>query len=204
MEKVSLTAQLRDVGKGFARRSRVEQRIPAVVYGKTIESKAISISAGDLDLIARKHNKLNVLVDLSVEGFDSGLALIRDYQADPFQREIRHLDFQAVSPEDKLEVEVPVVLEGLSKGVKNDGGIVEQLRRTLHIRALPDKIPNEIVVNISDLGVHESIHADDLTLSDGVEFPHNDNFTIVSIVSAVKQPDSSDEEADDAADVAKA
>jgi len=86
---------------------------------------------------------MNVLIDLSVAGGDSGLALIRDFQADPFKRDFTHVDFQAISLTEKLEVEVPVMLTGLSIGVK-EGGVVEQLRRTLHVRSLPESIPEKL------------------------------------------------------------
>ncbi|MFH0799644.1 MAG: 50S ribosomal protein L25 [Pseudomonadota bacterium] len=186
MERVTLVAEKRIAGKGPAHRMRVTGRIPAVLYGRTVEALPISVDRRALEKAVKTKAGMNVLVDLSVAGGDSGLALIRDFQADPFKRDFTHIDFQAISLTEKLEVEVPVVLTGLSIGVK-EGGVVEQLRRTLHIRSLPESIPERIEVDVTELKIGDSIHSNTISLPSGVELSSALNYTIVTIVPPAKE-----------------
>ena len=185
MKRVSLTAKTRESGKGMAHRLRTEGRIPAVLYGRAVKPVAISVDGRELLDAVKTEAGMNVLINLKIPGVDSGIALIRDYQADPFRREFTHVDFQAISLKEKLEVEVPIKLVGEAPGVE-EGGVVEQARRSLLIRALPDKIPTEIVVDISGFNIGDGIHADEVVLPEDVEFPHRSNFPIVAIVPPPK------------------
>ena len=184
MERISLVAEGRSKGKGIARRLRVAGKIPGVLYGKKIDP--VSISVDERELVKATKKTMNILIDLTVEDGDSGLALIRDYQADPFKRQFKHVDFQAITLDEKLDIEVPINLVGISAGVKEDGGVVEQSRRTLQISAFPDKIPSAIEIDISELNIGDSIHANEITLPEGVEFPHRTDFTLVAIVPPAK------------------
>lgn len=186
MERASLTIEPRNAGKGVSRRLRVVGRVPAVLYGKTVKPQNVSVDRRELEKIVKTKSGMNVIIDLKVSGGDSGLALIRDYQADQFKRDFTHVDFQAISLTDKLDIEVPVLLVGESIGVK-EGGVVEQLRRTVYIRALPTTIPDKIDVDITELKIGDSIHADELKLPEGVEFPHALNYAIVAIVPPAKE-----------------
>lgn len=186
MERVALSAETREMGKGAAKRMRATGRIPAILYGRRVGATAISVDGRDLEKAVKTKAGMNVLIDLQVGGGDSGLALIRDFQADPFRREFLHVDFQAISLTEKIEIEVPVVLTGESPGVK-EGGVVEQLRRTIELRCLPQKIPEKIEADISNLKIGNSIHANELVLPEGVEFPRAPNYTIVTIVPPAKE-----------------
>jgi large subunit ribosomal protein L25 len=185
MEKVSLTVETREIGKGPAKRARLEGKVPAVLYGRSINPISVLADRREVEDMVKGKSGMNVMIDLKVKGGDSGLALIRDYQADPFRREFTHIDFQAIKETDHIEVEVPVQINGESIGVK-EGGILEIHRRTLLIRALPKKIPDNIPIRVDDLKVGDSIHADDITLPEGVEYPHKVNYTVVSIVTPTK------------------
>lgn len=186
MERVALTAEIREPGKGGARQARMADKVPAILYGKSVKPLPILIGRRSLEDAVKTKAGMNVIVDLTVTGGDSGLALIRDYQADPFKRNFTHVDFQAITLKDKLEVEVPVVLVGAAVGVK-EGGVVEQLRRTIHVRALPTAIPEKIDVDITELKIGDSIHAEQMTLPEGVEFSSSTNYTIVAIVPPAKE-----------------
>lgn len=186
MERVTLTAALREPGKGKAHRARTAGKVPGVLYGKSVQPMSISVDALALEAAVKTRAGMNVLIDLAVAGGDSGLALIRDYQADPFKRRFTHVDFQAITLQDKLDVEIPVVLTGTAVGVK-EGGVVEQLRRTIHIRALPTAIPDKIEIDITDLRIGDSLHSEDVALPQGVEFPRALNYTIVAIVPPAKE-----------------
>ena len=117
MERVTMTVEQRELGKGPAHRMRVAGRVPGILYGRTVKPIAISADRRELERAVKTKAGMNVIIDLKVAGGDSGLALIRDYQADVFKRDFTHIDFQAISLQDKLEVEVPVVLDvGLLDG----------------------------------------------------------------------------------------
>lgn len=186
MERIALTVEKREVGKGVSKKYRVAQKIPAVLYGRAVEPIAVAVDRKAMQNALKTKAGMNVILDLSVAGGDSGLALVRDYQADPIKRDITHVDFQAIRMTDKLEVEVPIVLLGSPLGVK-EGGIVEQARRTLHVRALPTNIPDKFEIDISGLNIGDNVHADDIKLPDGVEFRHTANFTLVSVVPPAKE-----------------
>ncbi|PIR26795.1 MAG: 50S ribosomal protein L25 [Deltaproteobacteria bacterium CG_4_10_14_0_2_um_filter_43_8] len=194
MQRIPLTAKTREVGKGFARRARIAGSIPAVLYGALEAPVSIEIEANSFKAVEKADRNLNVLVDLKVDGGKEVLALVRDYQADPIKRNITHLDFQAISLDKKIDIEVRVELVGEAPGVK-EGGILEQFRRTLHVKALPHKIPQSIQVDMSALQLGENIHLEDLTFPEGVEAPHQTNFTLVALLA----PKAEEEEAPAAA-----
>jgi large subunit ribosomal protein L25 len=185
MERFELVAETRGNGKGVARKLRAAGKVPAVLYGTSVEPKSLAVSSYEFEKIARKAHGSMMLVDLDVAG-EKSIALVRDYQADPFRREIQHIDFQAVGMTDKIEVEVPVKLEGSPVGVK-EGGILEQLRRTLGVRCVVSAIPSHIAVDVTELNIGDNIHADDLALPEGVEFPHAANYTVAAVVPPTKE-----------------
>ena len=185
MKRVALTAETRATGKGVSKRFRFDGQIPAVLYGKSVEPISIVVNRKEVEAAVKGSQGTNILIDLSIKGGDSGLARIRDYQADPFKRDFLHLDFQAISINDKIEVEVPIEITGKSIGVK-EGGVLEQMRRTLLVKALPDRIPASIALDITELAIGDSVHADEIKLPEGVEYPHKMNYAIVAVVPPTK------------------
>lgn len=186
MERISLTAEKREVGKSISKKLRAAGKIPAVLYGRGAETLAICVDMQEMEKITKTKAGMNVLIDLAIKGGGTGIARIRDYQADPFKRLFTHVDFQTISLTEKLEVEVPVVLVGEAKGVK-DGGVLEQPRRKIVLQALPGAIPDKIELDIAELKIGDSIHADEIKLPDGVDFPHETNFSIVAVVPPAKE-----------------
>jgi len=186
MERVSLTAVKREPNKGQVHKMRREGLVPGVLYGKTVKPLPISIDRRELENATKTSAGMNVMIDLTVEGGDSGLAFIRDYQADPFRRDFVHVDFQAIRLDEPIEIEVPIVIMGESHGVK-EGGVLVQQRHTLHIKAKPNDIPDKITIDITELGINDSIHADEIALPSGVEFPHTSNYSVVAVVPPQKE-----------------
>ncbi|HPW44755.1 MAG TPA: 50S ribosomal protein L25 [bacterium] len=185
MKRVALTAETREAGKGVSKKLRSDGQIPAVLYGRSIEPVSIVVNRKEVEAAVKGSQGTNILIDLSIKGGESGLARIRDYQADPFKREFLHLDFQAISITDKIEVEVPIEITGKSVGVK-EGGVLEQMRRTLLVKALPDRIPASIALDITDLNIGDSVHADEIKLPEGVEYPSKMNYAVVAVVPPTK------------------
>lgn len=168
MERVSITAYPREAtGKGPARSLRRRGEIPAVIY-RAGKSESIRIPAGEFIKLLRKTRGENILINLQ---FSDGnrLAVIKDYQFDPVTGELLHTDFQEVLLTETVRVSVKVLTKGVPKGVKEQGGILQHVLRELEIEAVPDKIPGHIEVDVSNLGVGQSIHVSDLKLEEGVK-----------------------------------
>ncbi len=194
MIQIDLDAQIRtDKGKGVARKLRKAGRIPAVLYGPKTDPMALSINAHEFNKIMIKAAGEQVIFTLKMDG-DERLALIKELQRHPVNDSVRHIDFYAVSVEDKVEVEVPIKLVGKAKGVELGGGVLEMIQRTVAIKCLPLAIPNEIEVNISDLDVGDALHVENLTPPEGVEFAELPDTTLVTVVGGTVEPEEAAEE----------
>src|SRR2546421_5814900 len=128
------------LGKAGARKTRAAGRIPGVLYGHGETPIPVEIGAREFQLALAKHRGGNPIVNLTVAGGEY-TALIRDVQYDPLTHGVLHLDFQHISLTETIEVEVTVQLDGVPLGVKDAGGILEQVLRTVTVRCLPTAIP---------------------------------------------------------------
>lgn len=187
MERTTLTATTRGIGKGHARRARVAGAVPAVLYGKGRDPQVLLLDAKLVSKALQTSAGMNVLVDLAVDGQPAVVSRFKEVQKDPIRRALKHLDFQAIDLTQKIIVEIPIHFVGKAEGVKNEGGILEVSRRSIEVRCLPTAIPGFLEVDISPLRIGENFHANDLTLPDGVEFPHTDNFSVVQVVAPQKE-----------------
>jgi large subunit ribosomal protein L25 len=123
------------------------------------------VGARDFQIALATSQGRNPIVNLSVSGTDY-TALIRDVQYDPINHDILHLDFQHISLTEKIEVEVAIHLVGLPVGVKDAGGILEQILRTVEVRCLPTAIPSALDIDVTHLGIGDSVHVRDLKIQD--------------------------------------
>lgn len=181
MSVISLTAQRRtDLGKGGARKARAAGEIPGILYGHGETPIPVSIGAREFQLAMLKHKGGNPLVSLAVEGAEH-TALVRDAQYDPLTRRLIHLDFQLVSLTETIEVEVAIHLAGLPVGVKDGGGILEHITRTVEVRCLPTAIPPSIDVDVAALNIGDSVHVRDLKVAD-LQILTDPDATIATVV----------------------
>jgi len=183
MASVQLNATPRsDVGKGVARSLRREGKVPAVIYGHAREPQPLAIDQRELDRLLSHIAAESTVIELS---FDGGTArtLIREIQRHPFKPQILHVDFQELVAGEKVTVDVPIVLLGVPEGVRAEGGILDQTMRELTIHVDPSNIPNHIDVDVSALGIGDSVHVSDLSLPEGVEVLDDEDSTIC-VVSA--------------------
>jgi len=197
-EQVTLATRPRaGSGKGEARALRREGRVPAIAYGVGIDPTPVSVDA--LDLYHALHTVAgdNAVLRLAVEG-DTHLALAREIQRHPVRREVLHVDFLAVSRTQKVQSVVPVVLEGEAPGVAA-GGVAEQATFTLNIESTPLEVPDQLVLDVSDLGVGEVRRASDVRLPAGVDLLDDPDTPLVTIVvPALDVPDTESEQERDA------
>lgn len=169
-------------GKGAARRLRRSGLIPGVVYGKGKEPAAISVNADNLKKALKTAHGLNTVLTLKIEGAGQRLALLKDWDTEVTTAKLTHADFVEISLDKPVRVEVPVHIEGKAKGV-TDGGILEVIRHVLVVDALPANIPTHIGVDVTELGVGNSIHVSDLKFATGVKHASPHNYAIVSVVA---------------------
>jgi large subunit ribosomal protein L25 len=183
MSEVTLkVAPGREPGSRASGRLRVVGQVPAVVYGHGITPLAVSVDWRELRSALTTDAGSNALINLEV-GSDKHLAVVRDMQRHPIRRDVLHIDFQVVSRDEVISMDVPVVLTGENETIdKTDGATVEQQLHTLTIKSKPGSIPNEIAVDISGLEVGSTIRVSDITLPDGVETDVDPDETVVSVM----------------------
>ena len=154
-------------GKGAARAGRRSGRIPGVLYGHDEESVTVSVDALELNRLIQSISVENTIVNLEVKGEKEPLkVLIREVQRHPYRDDVLHIDFFHIAMDEKIHVEVPVVLVGVPIGVKDKGGVVDHQLREIETYCLPADIPEKIEIVISELDIGNSIHVGDLELPD--------------------------------------
>ncbi len=166
--EITLTAETnREIGSRPSGRLRSSGQVPGVVYGLGHENVTVSVNWPELRRALTTEAGLNALITLEVDG-TRDLTIVKELQRDPVRREVLHVDFLRVDPDEQVEVEVPLVLVGESKEVEQAKGIVEQQLVTLTIKALPTEIPNDLTIDITNLTVGGVITVEDVELPSGV------------------------------------
>lgn len=157
-------------GKGAARKLRQSGRVPAVLYGRDMETVHLSLDAMEAEHLFSTISVENTIVQLKVEGERRAFeTLVREIQAHPVRNSLVHVDFFRIQKGVAVDVEVPVHLTGVPVGVKQHGGVLEQIIHEVPVRCLPDKIPESFEVDVSALEIDDALHVSDLTVEEGVE-----------------------------------
>ncbi len=192
MQQVELEVSLRaDRGKGAAQRIRQGGRIPGVLYGRGMETYALTLDPEDLKKILTSGARENTLIGLKINGAGSEkigqkVVMLKDLQIHPVRRSYLHADFYAVSMDVKIEVEVPVRLTGKAEGVKT-GGLLQQPQREVKVRCLPSDIPEFIEVDVSALKIGDSLHVQDIPQSATCEIVAETNYTVASVIPPISE-----------------
>ena len=183
MEEILIKAEARaGKGKSVAKKIRRQGGIPAVLYGKDIESIPITISLKDWEKL-RKRLKRNAILKMELPGsVDTGTrpVMVKNIQRAVIGDSINHIDFLQVSMERKVEVEIPIYLTGDAKGLVN-GGIIEQHLRTVMAECLPSQIPEKVDIDITDLDIGDSVHVHEISI-EGVKLLENPGVAVVTII----------------------
>ena len=174
-------------GKGYTRKLRATGRIPGVCYSSTMEATPIQLDAAELDRKLRKSAAgMNTLFDLQGGGLDGKTVLVKELQRDPVRGELLHADLFAIDVRKTVEVAVPVHVVGTAVGVRLEGGILDFPLREIEVSCLPRSIPEEFTLDVSELGLGDSLHVRDVPLPDGVELLSDPDLTLVSVVAPTK------------------
>ncbi|HVM31479.1 MAG TPA: 50S ribosomal protein L25 [Candidatus Limnocylindrales bacterium] len=168
MTRPKLSAQPRSVQGKSVKHLRGDGVLPAVVYGRGVESTMIQVDSRELDLIRRRSGR-NALVDLSVDGGKPTPVLLHHIQEHPVTRRPLHVDFLAVAMTEEMTVDVPVSAVGTAEAVDRMGGILLLARETVQVRTLPDNLPSFLELDITPLDSFEAVlRVGDLRVPDGV------------------------------------
>ncbi|MCP4745218.1 MAG: 50S ribosomal protein L25 [Desulfobacteraceae bacterium] len=195
MNTIELKAKTRTTkGNGPARRLRREGHLPAVLYGPKTEPNLLSISIRDLEMLIKNGNLGRCILNLDIDdGKRVTYAMVKELQTHPLTRSFIHIDLYEIDMKRKIRVNIPVTTVGKSAGVEM-GGMLEIIRRELEVLCLPSSIPNDIVIDITDIGIGGSVHVEDIQLEGDVEIFHDVNFTVVAVTSAKKEKEEEEEE----------
>lgn len=168
-------------GKGGSRKVRNDGLVPAVVYGKGMDTLNLRVTPKSLGKAIATEAGWNTLITLKGEGpFDGKVVILKDMHVHPIRRDIMHVDFHAIDLKAKVSVMVPVHTVGKAAGEKM-GGSLQIIRHELEVVCLPSDIPAAIEIDVNALQVGDVVHIEDVQLPSGVEVPHEVNFTVMTV-----------------------
>ncbi|MGW1075096.1 50S ribosomal protein L25/general stress protein Ctc [Streptomyces sp. NPDC002537] len=198
MAEVKLSAEMRtEFGKGYARRIRHANKVPAVVYGHGADPKHVSIDGHALMMALKTPN---VLISLDVDG-KSELVIPKAVQREPVRGFLVHVDLLTVKKGEKVTVEVPVHTEGeLAPG----GNLLEHILNALPVEAEATHIPEGFTVSIEGLEAGHTIRAGDIKLPRGSSLAIDEDAAVLQVVAAQAEEPTEEEEEEEAEEAAAA
>ena len=182
MSTSTLVAQSRTAtGSAAARRMRAEGHIPAVIYGLGMDPLSVSVERRDLRLALSGAAGVNTVLSLEVGG-KKYPAVVKELQRHPIKRTVSHIDFLTVNMNEELTVHVPLRLEGEAKAVAAEGGLVDPSVDSIEVSCTPANIPNEFVIDITDMQPHDIIRLADVPMPAGVTALGDPDMPVVTIL----------------------
>jgi large subunit ribosomal protein L25 len=169
MDAVLEATKRETIGKNEARRTRASGRVPAVLYGAASGGKdaatPISVEPKALLKILHSESGANTLISLKLAGAGDTRVLIKEYQLDPVTHQLLHADFHRIAMDRVLQITVPITIKGEAPGVKQQGGILEYVHRSIEVECLPADIPENVEINVGDLMLHQGVRVRDLPVN---------------------------------------
>ena len=186
-KEITVRAQKRDGrGKNDTRRARANGLVPLTVYGGEGETISAVAPLRELAAILRSDAGHNAIFTLDVEGVGASEVMFHDRQIDPVRGRLVHADLRRLVSGQKIEVTVPLHLNGEPVGVREEGGILEQVIREIEIRCDPRNIPDAIDIDVSKLGVHDVVHVSDIPVDENIEIL-SDPEQVIATVGVVRE-----------------
>ena len=188
IEQNTLEAQPREAGtKNHARRVRQGGKIPGVLYGAGKDSLSVSVDPRHVSRILNSETGHNTIFDLALSGGEKTKAMIVDWQYEPIKGHLLHIDLKRIALDKVLRVSVPISLIGEAAGVKQEGGIMEQMLREVEIECLPADIPSHIDADVSELTFGKVLRVSDLPHSDKLKFITEANQPVAHVTSVKEE-----------------
>ncbi|MGB8507160.1 MAG: 50S ribosomal protein L25 [Pyrinomonadaceae bacterium] len=186
-EEITVKAEQRTGrGKNDARRLRARGMVPLTIYGGEGDSVSVAAPLRELAAILRSDAGHNAIFTLDVEGVGGTEVMFLDRQLDPVRGRLIHADMRRLVRGQKIEVTVPLHLEGEPVGLIEEGSVLEQLLREVEIRCSPRDIPDSISVDVTNLNAHDVLHVSDLKVDESIEII-TDADTAVATVAVVRE-----------------
>jgi len=188
-EQSALDAQPRTPGtKNDARRVRREGKVPATVYGAGKQAISVSVDPRQVSRILNSRTGHNTVFDLALSGDgEHTKAMIVDWQYEPIKGALLHIDLKRIAMDQKLKVNVPIALVGEPAGVKQQGGILEQIWREVEVECLPSDIPNAVELNVSELVLGMVLRVSDLPANPKVKFLTDPNQPVAHVITVKEE-----------------
>ncbi|HLW87720.1 MAG TPA: 50S ribosomal protein L25 [Terriglobales bacterium] len=187
-ENTVLEAQPRTAGtKNDARRVRREGKVPAVLYGAGKQAMSVSLDPRQVSRILRSASGHNTIFELALGGSERTQAMIVDWQYEPIKGALLHIDLKRIAMDQMLQVRVPIVMKGEPAGVKQQGGILEQVTREVEIECLPGDIPTSIEADVSELVFGKVLRVADLPRNPKLKFLSDANLPVAHITSVKEE-----------------
>ena len=181
---ITVTATVRSTrGKNEARRLRVAGMIPAVLYGSYQDSVAVSVTPKEISQILHSRTGHNTIFNLDVTGKENAPVMIVDWQHDPITSQLLHVDLKRIDLSKRISVRVPVATHGEAKGVKQQGGLLELVAREIEIECLPNDIPEEYVVDVTELLIGQSKRAGEIALAGSAKLVSSPDAVIAHVIA---------------------
>ena len=186
-EQNVLEAEPRSPGtKNDARRVRRDGKVPAVVYGAGKQAIPVSVDPRQVARILGSETGYNSVFDLGVNG-ERTKAMIVDWQYEPIKGALLHIDLKRIAMDQKLRVNVPIELVGEAAGVKQQGGILEQILREVEVECLPGDIPNTVELNVSELVFGTVLRVSDLPKTDKIKYLTDPDQPVAHIITVKEE-----------------
>ena len=180
-QQVMMTASSRpEHGSAAARRLRARGLVPAVLYGHGREPQSLSLSRAEIEKALSGIAAASTLIDLTVDGTPCK-TLFREIQRSAVRREIAHIDFYEIHADEQITVEVPVHLVGVPDGVRNAGGVLDQVLRDIEIEVLPAHLPERVELDVTALTIGKSLHVRDNQIANATSLTDADA-TVCTVV----------------------
>lgn len=185
-EKIELNAEVRTAVGSGVNALRRSGKVPAVVYGHRLPTRAIQLDTREVTNILRKAGR-NTLISLNIAGADGPqMVLAREIQRDPIRRTIQHIDFYAVSMSEKLTASIRVVCLGEPEDVKSGVGVLLQERDTLEIECLPQDLIESVTIDVSRMKVDDVVRVKDVIVPPGITLLDDPDEEIVRVTRFVE------------------
>jgi large subunit ribosomal protein L25 len=170
-------------GKNEARRLRVAGQTPAVLYGAGGEAVPVAVVPKEINKILHSNTGHNTIFTLSVTGGETVPVMVVDWLNDPIKDNLLHVDLKRIDLTLRLRVKVPVHTSGEPKGVKLQGGLHELITREVEIECLPDDIPEQFVLDATELSIGENLRASQIPMTASMKLLSNPEAVISHVVS---------------------
>ena len=153
-----------------------------MLYGKDMEARGLSLDQQETEYLFQRISVENTILDLEIDGEKEPVrTLIREIQSHPHKFGVLHVDFLRIQKGVAVEVDIPVSLDGVPVGVRESGGVLEQVINEIRVKCIPSKIPEVVSIDVTGMAVGDSFHVSDIDLGEGVEILVDSDRTICNV-----------------------